>query len=369
MPILLILFITCLVIQSVYFLWFGRLILYKVPPKPEETITRQTPPVSVIIAARNEADNLPRLLKALTRQKHTTFEIIVINDRSTDDTGKIITAFGQDFPHIKRIDIDQVPKGWNPKKHALSQGIQMAKYPILLLTDADCAPKSDLWIKTMADGFDKLANFVLGFSPYEKNRGLLNQWIQFETLYTGMQYLSSAINGYPYMGVGRNLAYRKNIFSRHGFKGYEHVTGGDDDIFVNRHADFLNTNICIAEEAHMVSQPESNWSDYFKQKIRHLSVGKYYCPKSRTGLALFSLSNWVGWFTFFCLLLAGFQTYLILALLCIRGVVFYTIFTRIGQKLRIKMMYGLLPVLEMIHSFLYPFVGLYALMSKKIKWK
>ena len=365
MLILLTSFIICLATQCFYFLKFNRLLYYTAPPPG----TNQPLPVSIVIAAKNEESNLPRLLEALIRQEYGTFEIIIINDCSTDSTSEVIRKYAKRSPIISGVDIAQVPTGWNSKKYALSQGIYKAKHPIILLTDADCIPKSDFWIKKIACCFDKKTDFVLGFSPYEKSGGLLNQWIQFETLYTGIQYLSSAINGNPYMGVGRNLAYRKKTFSAHGFKGYAHVTGGDDDIFVNRHANLANTNICISEEAHTLSKPKNNWTDYFKQKIRHLSVGKYYHPKDQTGLALFTLSHWVGWSTFFSLLMANFQTYLILVLLCIRGVVFYTIFTRIGQKLQIKLIYGLLPIFEIIHSLLYPIVGLYALMSKKIKWK
>lgn len=334
-------------------------------PKPLEP---HYPTVSVVIAARNEEANLPALLTSLLQQQNDAFEVIVVNDRSTDGTAEILEDYSTRFSQLKVIQVSTLPTGWTGKKHAVHIGIQAANHEIILLTDADCIPESENWVSKMTEHFSPDTDIVLGFSPYLKAPSALNQFIQFETLHTAFQYLSYALAGYPYMGVGRNLAYRKALFTKTGFDGDEKYTGGDDDIFVNRHAHGGNTSVVLSPESHTVSIPQTSWLAYFRQKIRHLSAGKRYHKKDQTRLGIFSLATLVGWILFIYLLPVAENKALILVPFAVRSLSFYSIFTRSGQKLKVKLAYWALPLFDLCYTISYPVVGLIALTAKRIKW-
>lgn len=351
-------------IQLAYhWLIFIKLVRYK----PANTAKASTP-VSIVIAARNEAHNLKRLIPALMTQDYDAFEVVVVDDRSTDHSVSLLQDYARKYPRLKVIHIYQLPAGWTGKKHAISQGISATSHELLLLTDADCLPNSSQWISEMTAGFSSQTDIVLGFSPYEKGKGWLNQFIQFETLHTALQYLSYALAGRPYMGVGRNLAYRKSLFTQAGFGGDEQFTGGDDDIFVNRHASGQNTAIVISPESQMISLPKKTWPAYFRQKIRHLSAGKRYHKKDQTRLGAFALATLVGWLLFIYLLFGEHSREWILILFGCRSLSFYSIFTRSGQKLNVKLAYWALPLLDLCYTISYPVVALMALTAKRIKW-
>jgi len=235
------------------------------------------PPVSIIVCAHNELNNLQALLPLLYKQQYSTFEIVVVEDTSYDGTLDFLLAQKEQYPALKIVWLRERPEHVSGKKYALTLGIRAATYNHLLLTDADCRPATNRWIQMMMQNWDGDQDFVIGYSPYQTRPGLLNAFIRYETLHTGMMYLGAAIRGYPYMGVGRNLAYQKLFFLvRGGFRGFWHVTGGDDDLFVNRHATAANTVVVIHPDAHTYSIPKTSWRAYLRQKIRHLSVGKLY---------------------------------------------------------------------------------------------
>ncbi|MGW8123686.1 glycosyltransferase [Roseivirga echinicomitans] len=358
-------FILSTVIQLCFhWLYFSRLTKYVITNND----TTFRPSVSVVVAARNEVKLLPCLIRNLISQDYAEFEIVVVNDRSTDGSEALLNALANGNQKLKVIHVTELPEGWNGKKYALQLGIEAAQHEIILLTDADCLPNSNQWIRKMAGSFKNETDFVLGFSPYEKKKGLLNQMIQFETLLTAMQYLSFALKKQPYMGVGRNLAYRKSVFLKHSFQGFESKTGGDDDLFVNAHANATNTEICIHPDAHVTSIPKTTWGEYFTQKLRHLSVGKNYRKKDQTRLGLFALSSLIGWIMLFLAILAGFNIILTLVIFGIKGLSFYVIFTLSGRRLKTNMAYWALPLLDLCFNLYYPMVGLVALIAKKVKW-
>ncbi len=287
-------------IQIFYYLFFFlRLSIYKSKPK---TVS-QTHPVSVIICARDEADNLVKNLPgALLQQYKTTHEVIVVNDNSYDDTKYLLEELKKEFKHLHTVELKQEAKLIPGKKFPLSVGIKTAKYEILLLTDADCVPASENWIEKMQETYDEDTEIVLGYGPYFKKKGLLNKLIRWETFHTALQYLSYSLAGLTYMGVGRNLSYKKTVFFRHkGFSAHNNIPGGDDDLFINMSATFGNTKINIDKETFTLSQPARSFSSWYKQKTRHYSVSRYYKFKHRFLLGLYAFSH----FIFYPLLIAS----------------------------------------------------------------
>ena len=250
-------YVFCLItlIQLFYYLYFFmRLAVYK--PKPRSV--SQTHPVSVIICARDEAANLAKNLPgALVHNIVSTHEVIVVDDNSFDDS-KYLLEEKKTYKQLQVVQLKQEAKLIPGKKFPLSIGIKTAKHEIVLLTDADCVPASEFWIDKMQQTYDENTEIVLGYGAFHKKPGLLNKIVRWETFHTALQYFSYALAGKPYMGVGRNLSYKKTIFYRHkGFSAHNNIPSGDDDLFINMAATKINTKINIDKDTFTrLSQPK-----------------------------------------------------------------------------------------------------------------
>lgn len=276
-------------VQLFYYLFFFlRLAFYK---KKSKKIS-QTHPVSVIICSRDEAGNLVKNLPGALVQKYpTTHEIIVVNDNSFDESKYILEEFQRAFKQLQLIELKQEARFIPGKKFPLSVGIKTAKHEIVLLTDADCVPASEFWIDKMQAGFNDGIEIVLGYGALHKKKGFFNKLVRWETFHTALQYLSYAQSGLAYMGVGRNLSYKKSVFFRHkGFSAHNHVPGGDDDLFINKATTNKNTAIVIDKDAFTLSEPATTWKQWIQQKKRHYTTSKYYKGIHKFLLGLYALS-------------------------------------------------------------------------------
>ncbi len=237
----------------------------------------QQPPVSVIICARNEEENLQKFIPLLLQQDYPEYEIIVVDDSSEDHTRDYIQSMSV---KNERMRFTFVPKGYyqfSTKKLAITLGIKAARYEHLLFTDADCYPADKSWIANMMKGFTPNTDIVLGLGAYEIQPTHINRLISYDTLWNGMQYLGQALSHHPYMGVGRNMAYTKSLFfGSKGFSQHIHLLAGDDDLFVNHVATRKNTNVVIEPKALTWSIPKTTLSDWWSQKKRHLGVSSHY---------------------------------------------------------------------------------------------
>ncbi len=279
-------------IQLFYYTWFfSRIAFYK--PKPKKQT--QQHPVSVIVCARDEDENLARNLPGVLVQAYpSTYEVVAVNDNSMDDSKFILQELKKTFKSLNVVELSQEAKLISGKKYPLSVGIREAKHEILLLTDADCVPASEHWIEKMQNRYDENTEIVLGYGAYHKRRGLLNKLIRFETFHTALQYLSYALAGIPYMGVGRNLSYKKSLFLRNkGFSSINHIPGGDDDLFVNKTATRKNTAVVIDPDAITRSIPKTTWGSWLRQKARHYSTAKFYKPKHKFLLGLYFATQFI----------------------------------------------------------------------------
>ena len=245
------------------------------------------PPVSVILSAHNEAFNLSHYLKALLTQDYPEYEVIVVDDGSEDATRDVVESF---MAQDERLRMTFVPYGarvGSTKKLALTLAAKAAQYDYLLLTDADCCPESSHWIREMMKGFgEESKDIVLGFGAYFAEPGHVNRLIQFDTLFNGLHYLGAALCGHPYMGVGRNLAYRKSLFFESG--GFTHLMtnkAGDDDLFVNHVATRENTAVVLSPDSFTWSVPKRSLHSWLQQKRRHLSVSPSYREQTKLRLA------------------------------------------------------------------------------------
>lgn len=301
--------------------------------KPQAT---QSEPISVIICARNEAENLRTRLEAVLTQDYPDFRVIVVNDASDDETELILNKYKNQYSNLYVTGIPNDKDFRHGKKLALTIGIKAAKTEWLLLTDADCIPVSKNWIKTMSRYFTSDTDFVLGYGGYEVKPGFVNKLIRFDTGFIAMQYFGFARCGMPYMGVGRNLAYRKSVFEKNrGFVNHARLMSGDDDIFVNNNARKKRVKTCLDPEGFTSCVPMESFKAWNSQKQRHFSASVKYKPfhKFVLGLEIFSRS----YFYLCALFLSFFYPFFFLsgALLLIRYSVFLSTILKMQRKFRI----------------------------------
>ncbi len=368
--IILTVFVIAIGIQILYFIIvFSRFLIEKQHLIHTNTNTKG---VSVVICAWNEFDNLTELLPILAGQIYPEFEVIIVDDRSSDGSGEFLKHELLQYPNFKLVTITETPEHLASKKYALSLGIKVASKDIILLTDADCRPASDQWLTGMVNqlGFDK--QFVLGFSPYYYEPGFLNSFIRFETFFTAWQYFSYALLGMPYMGVGRNLMYRRKLFfEKLGFRNHQKITGGDDDLFVNENANSSNTALCINPQTFTYSIPKHTFTAWLLQKKRHLSIGKRYKNRDKIFLGLFSITHILSWLLIPILFFLNPKHQILVGGLLVFRLLTFWIFGAISShKLGKVIKWYSLPMFDFLLAIYYMTMGWFSVVSmKKIRWR
>ena len=275
----------------------------------------EQPPVSVIICARNEGENLRRFLPLVLEQNYRDYEVIIVNDGSCDDTENIIKKLQKVYNNLYITNIPQETRIISHKKLAITVGVKAAKNEILLFTDADCRPLTPDWISTMVRNFDENTEFVLGHGGYYRENGFVSKMVSYDTLTIAMQYMGFALLGHPYMGVGRNMAYRRSTFFRlKGFAGFLHVASGDDDLLINAFGKKHNTRIEPSCEAETLSLPKTTFRDWYYQKLRHLSTVDVYKSGSKLWVGLEPFSRGLFYLTTLLLIILGYNNPILLAI-------------------------------------------------------
>ncbi len=354
------------VVQMIYFwVFFSRLAFYK---NRDDKIVDES--VSVVICAKNEYYNLKRNLPLILEQDHPSFEVVVVNDNSQDDSLELLEEMAREHSNLKIVNLSQDLNFFQGKKFPLSLGIKSASNDILLLTDADCRPSSKDWIKNMSGKFSGEKEIVLGYGGYERKRNLINYIIRYETLWVAIQYLSFSLAGRTYMGVGRNLAYSKSLFYRNkGFSSHYTVASGDDDLFINSVATRKNVAIEIAHGSHTVSVPKTSFSSWIIQKRRHLTTWKYYRGRFKRILGLWSVSQVIFLALFVILLSLGYNVIYITGLFILRFFSHLMITKKSMNKLNEKELLLISPLAELFLVIFYPALSLVNMFSKADKWK
>jgi glycosyltransferase involved in cell wall biosynthesis len=354
-------------IFQLFFYWgiFSRLAFYKFKNQ-----ARKPQAVSVVICAKNEYHNLKENLPLILEQDFPDFEVIVVNDVSDDETYFLLKILSDKYPHLKIVNFVDNVNFFSGKKFPLTIGIKSAKHDIVLLTDADCKPQSMKWIEEMQSQFHSGTEIVLGYGKYKQEPGLLNKIIRFDTLQIALQYLSMALSGMSYMGVGRNLAYRKNLFYRqNGFINHYKVKSGDDDLFVNAATTKQNTKIIISQESHTVSDAKKTFSPWITQKRRHLTSGKYYKLSTKLYLGIYTTTQLLFLAGFITLISVDYTLLIVSSLFLFRLISQLIIYKKVMLKLSEKNFLLLVPVLELFFVILNPLIVLINMISKPDKWK
>lgn len=333
-------------------------------------------PVSVIICAKNEAENLRQNLPAILSQRYMNdagnplYEVIVVDDASTDHTSLVLLSVQQEYPNLKIVNIaaneERLFKG---KKFALSKGVAAAENDFLVMTDADCVPVSDSWLQFMVAPLAEGKEIVAGYGKFKEHEGMLNSFIRWETMHTFLQYTTYALNGFPYMAVGRNIACTKQVFEKAiTSDAWNELPSGDDDLLVNAAATKDNIAIVVHKDSFTLSMPKADFPDWVSQKQRHLSTGKYYKSSVKALLSLYASSHALIWLLFITLLVIG-DAQMVLLAMAFRCCIYWFIWLDTSMKLKEKRLFSLYPVMDfawMIYNFGF---APYILWKNKKQWK
>lgn len=325
-------FVAACIVQLLYYLLVFSRLAYS---RERHYEPDDYPPVSIVICAKNEAENLKKNLKVVLIQNYPKFEVIIVNDQSTDNTVEMLAEYFDRNENLRLLNIKPGVKPLAGKKFALKTGIENAQYDIIVVTDADCKPVSAHWLEHLIGSYLSDTTFVLGYSPFFKEPTFLNKMIRYENVMTAMQYLSFARAGMPYMGVGRNMTFRKKAFMNwNGYAKSKNVPTGDDDLLVNALATGRNTDICLHKDSFVFTEAKTTWRDWLRQKIRHSGSGRFYKLHHSFFLFVFALSNFLFYTSLIVLCIKPFILPVALISWAIVWLVKYLVTSAINNKLQ-----------------------------------
>jgi len=343
---------------------FARLAFGKVEVDPVRDL-----PVSLVICARSEARALEALVPMLMEQDHREFEVVVVNDRSEDDTWELLQVMKPLHPRLRPVNIQADEKFNYGKKLALGVGVRAAKYPNVLLTDADCVPASKDWISLMCAGFDKGKQIVVGHSPYAYQPGIANVLERYDGTMKTIQYMSFAMAGFPYMGVGRNLGYTGELFFHSkGAKRHGHLMSGDDDLFINEVARANNTAVVAVPDSFMTTRPTDGLGTWFRRKRRHYTTAAHYRFGHQVLLILLPLARTVFWAALLWLAIQG-RWREVLVGLSVELFVFLPITIAAMRRLQAGLLSWFAIPLEWLFLILDPLLYASTILVKPKRWK
>ena len=300
--IILLVFGIVLVIQLLYhWLMFSKVAFYKNKHWPKDD--SELEPVSIVLCARDVYEYLVELIPALLNQDYPDFEVVIVNDCSDDETEEYLKDLERKETRIKPVQLKQHLNFFNGKKFPLSMGIKSAQNDLIVLTDCNCMPTNNQWLRSVVKCYGKKTEVVIGYSPYTQKKGLFNKLIRFDALQNALLYLSAALGGYPYMGIGKNLSYRKELFYKNkGFTSHYTTSVGDDDLFVSQVATKKNTEVLIDAEDTILTTPPSSFRLWTRQKSSRYSTIPKYNARTRLMLSLFYCSQFLFYAAFIALM-------------------------------------------------------------------
>jgi glycosyltransferase involved in cell wall biosynthesis len=362
--ILVLAFLVVILVQMIYYwVFFSRLAFHK-PRK----VSAVKPPVSMIVLAHNQYNDLQHTLLVLLNQDYPEFEVLVVDDNSDDGSDELLEKLTEQHANLRVVKLTQSLNWFKGRKFPLSLGIKSANHDLLLLTDIQFRPAGKKWISEMADSYSQNTDIVLGYSTYDTPTKF-NKWLRFMAFYDGLVYLSMALSGRTFKGIGSNLSYRKSLFYRNkGFSSHYVINAGDDELFVNKTATRRNVRIQISGNSMVKSgKPVSLLQWLAKEKTR-LSIRRYFKFSHRTLISVFSTSTFLFYLIFILLLLLQIQWPVVVGLFAVRLISQMIIFGLAQKRLSEKNLLLLSPFFEVILVLVDLFIWIRLLLSKKSTW-
>ncbi len=328
-------------------------------------------PLSVIICAKNEAPNLEAFIPQICQQDYPNFEVIVVNDCSSDDSEMVLALLKTKFKNLYYTNIPPSKQHYQGKKLAITLGIKAANHEHLVFTDADCYPSSDQWLKEISSQFTDDKQIIIGHGRFEKKKTLFNLFLRYETFFNAVQYMGFALRGKPFMAVGRNMAYTKSLFENSDvFKPYLNLASGDDDLFIRRCANKHNTTIQSNYKSQTISLAPPDFSEWKMRKSRHLTTAPVYRFATKCWLVTEPATRQIIWLLTLCSLFFPTFVPVTMALFALRMLILHIVLAKAASKMGEKKLYWATSLFDFITPWLVGSVWVINIFSaKKKKWK
>lgn len=349
LPILFYLFITIVVIQILYHLFvFGSLNLNK-----KQTHKPHATPVSLIVYIENNQEQLKNFLPALKNQIHPTFEIILVNNASYDESLEILKEFTQTTPNTRIVNVENNESFWGNKRYALTLGIKVAKYDHLLFCEPEAVPDSAMWINNMTSKFTNSKSIVLGHQrilPIKNS--FWNKLTRFNNASWAAYNFSFASLGKPLYGNNQNLAYKKEEFYKvNGFINQMNQYRGEDYYFTNTIASSKNTDTSLAKTSFTASQTKPGFDSWIKELKTQSNLFSKLKFTTKIKVYLYSITK-VPYFILMTVLLSYLYNWeIVLALFLARSLIVLLYSHKFLKHFQEKDLSLWFPVLEFIHTF------------------
>jgi glycosyltransferase involved in cell wall biosynthesis len=367
LSILFYIFIGLLALQIFFYLIpIGAFSFSKNVQKPSPQV-----PISVIVCAKNEAENIRKNLPLLIAQDYPKFEIVLIDDASIDDTLDVFERYEKEFKNIKVVKVANNEAFWGNKKFAMTLGIKAASYEYLVFIAPNSRPSSKFWLSEMGANFSTQKTIVLGYGALEKvKHSFVNKIIRFDAFLNASHYFGWAILGKPYTGNGRNLAYKKaEFFKVRGYNDHMKIRSGEDVLFVNQAANASNTQVSFSKNSFTYTEPKKTFKDWFAQKKRQVALTKHFKIFDRFQIAFFFISNLFFYGLAISLLLLHSEWQIIALIIVARFILLWGILGFAARKLNEKDVVIWYPLLEIFHITIVLNIIISNIFSKPIHWK
>lgn len=347
-------------IELFYYLYFFNRPTAFIRKKDKKNLhfLQEYPPLSVVVYTKNDAENLEKYLPEILEQEYPQYEVIVVNDGSTDDTKDVTSALECRYKHLYQTYIPDEARNLSRKKLALTLGIKAAKYDIIVLTHANCHPGSRIWLQKIARNFIPGIDIVIGHAYMS---GHTSRYAAFNRLMYTLKYLSFALLNRPYRGTGANLAYRKSLFFENkGFSQHLNLHFGDDDLFINEIAGHTNTRTELSPESHMITEYDDNYRAWKELKLQYDFTSRYLHTKAKILFPLEELAAWLFYAGTFFLIITGIFYNAVLSVIGLLLLIIHFVIQTIVYRNAAKLLNGRklafsLPFFTLIH----PFANLY----------
>jgi glycosyltransferase involved in cell wall biosynthesis len=356
-----------LLLQLIYYVFvYGKVSRYRLP---EENYN--FPPVSVVLVTKDEQENLKERLPVILEQQYPDFEVVIVNNASSDETEFVLKVFQKIYPQLKVVNLySEAPNKFLGKKYPLSIGIKSAKNDCVLLTNVNCVPNSLFWIMNMVRGLSQTRNTIIGFNFYEREKTLFNSLVQYDTIINAINYGGMALLGNPYKATGDNIIIsREEFFNSGSFLSLYNVACGDMELYVNRITKGKKTSVILNEEAYIKTETPQSFSLWCRYKKRNIKTAYYYKFLDKLLVAIPSWTTLFFYATFVTLFLLNFPWQWILTG-CILKFAIQIIFFQNASKVLMKNNLCIFaPLFEIFFLVFNTIMGISVLFSRKDRWE
>lgn len=335
----------------------------------QSRVNENTDGVSVVICAKDEYHNLQRNLPHILDQKYHTLEVIVVNDKSDDESDLLLDSIARQYDNLQVIHMNSDLNFFKGKKFPQSVGIRSARYDTIILTDANCRPASAYWIRRMMSSFFPKTKVVLGYNGLEKGQGFLNHLIRCDHLNDAIRYLSFAKRGIPYNGSIKNIAFKKELFvKQNSFMDMYEMRAGDDEKFINRAVRRKNTVIQIHPESHIISFPKQKFRVWINAKQRQKTGSHYYRFLTKLLMGFFMTFQYAFYALFIVLMFSNYMLYFVLGMFLLRELSHLLLFKNSMKKLKEQNLLLTSLIGEIFVLLIGPYLWLSSRTTKTGKW-